>query len=211
MAKAPNGPLGAAHGSLGNLTFYELNGQQVVRRKAEVNDDPSEAQLIVRSRMTTVMGFLKKLKPFIKTGFINESKGTTRSYFNVATSHNLNSSVKMEEGLCVMNYEKAKLSSGTALQPDQADAVLEENGLRFSWNTAQQMDWKTEMDQSMMMAFFPEEGEAIFETSGARRKVGFDTLALPPFLMDKTMELYLSFVSDDRLQVSNSLYLGRLN
>jgi hypothetical protein len=46
----------------------------------------------------------------------------------------------------------------------------------------------------MMMAYFPE-----------------DLLPLPTSILDKRMELYMAFIADDRLSVSDSVYLGRLN
>lgn len=211
MAKAPQGPFGSAHGSLGNLTFYNLNGQAVVRQKAEFHDNPSEAQLVVRSGIRTLMGFLKKVKPFIKTGFINESRGTVKSYFNVATSYNLPSSMKIEAGQYVMDYPKLKLSSGAVPLPENIQVALEAQGLKYSWDLNLTLDWKMQQDQAMMLAYFPTENESIIEISGARRSAGIDFLRLPNALMDKAMELYLAFVSDDRLQVSNSVYLGRIH
>jgi hypothetical protein len=63
----------------------------------------------------------------------------------------------------------------------------------------------------MMMAYFPEEESAFYQTSGARRIAGQDLLPLPASVLDKRMELYIAFVADDRLSVSDSVYLGRIN
>lgn len=211
MAKAPHGPLGPAYGSVGNFTFYELNGQAVVRKKANFIDKPSDAQLLVRSGMKAVMEFFSRIKPFLKTGFINESRGTPQSYFNVATSYNRRYAVKVEGDRFVMDYSAVRLSQGNAAPVKDATAELTSSGLTFSWFVDDTLDWRSQNDQVMMMAYFPEEESAFYQTSGARRISGQDLLPLPASVLDKRMELYIAFVSDDRLSVSDSVYLGRIN
>lgn len=211
MAKAPHGPLGPAYGSVGNFTFYELNGQAVVRKKANFIDKPSDAQLLVRSGMKAVMEFFSRIKPFLKTGFINESRGTPQSYFNVATSYNRRYAVKVEGDRFVMDYSAVKLSQGNAAPVKDATAELTSSGLTFSWFVDETLDWRSQNDQVMMMAYFPEEESAFYQTSGARRIAGQDLLPLPASVLDKRMELYIAFVADDRLSVSDSVYLGRIN
>jgi hypothetical protein len=211
MAKAPHGPLGPAYGSVGNFTFYELNGQAVVRKKAEFIDKPSDAQLLVRSGMKAVMQFFSKIKPFLKTGFINESRGTPQSYFNVATSYNRRYAVKVEDYRFVMDYPAVRLSQGNAAPVKDATAELTFSGLKFRWFADETLNWRSQNDQVMMMAYFPDEESAFYQTSGARRIAGQDLLPLPASVLDKRMELYIAFVADDRLSVSDSVYLGRIN
>lgn len=211
MAKAPHGPLGPAYGTVGNFTFYELNGQAVVRKKAKFIDKPSDAQLLVRSGMKAVMQFFSKIKPFLKTGFINESRGTPQSYFNLATSYNRRYAVKVEDDRFVMHYPAVRLSQGNAAPVEDATAELTFSGVMFRWLADETLDWRSQNDQVMMMAYFPEEESAFYQTSGARRMEGQDHLSLPPSVLDKRMELYMAFVADDRLSVSYSVYLGRVN
>ncbi|MDB5020478.1 MAG: hypothetical protein JWQ28_1605, partial [Pedobacter sp.] len=45
---------------------------------------------------------------------------------------------------------------------------------------------------------------------GAKRNSGQDFLKIHPSYADKAMEIYISFVSDDRTRVATSMYLGRL-
>jgi hypothetical protein len=211
MAKAPHGPLGPAYGSVGNFTFYELNGQAIVRKKANFIDKPSDPQLLVRSGMKAVMQFFSRIKPFLKTGFINESRGTPQSYFNVATSYNRRYAVKVEGDRFVMDYPAVRLSQGNAAPVKDATAELTSSGLKFRWFADETLDWRSQNDQVMMMAYFPEEESAFYQTSGARRIAGQDLLPLPASVLDKRMELYIAFVADDRLSVSHSVYLGRIN
>lgn len=211
MAKAPDGILSPVSGSVGKFTFYKLNGQAIVRKKASYIDKPTSAQLRTRQSMKILMNFLTRVKPFIKAGFTNQSRGTVRSYFNTAMSYNLRHAMKLENDEYAIHFPSVQLSEGTALPAREAKATLTAEGLTFSWLTDPMLNWITQNDQVMMMAYFPEEESGIFQTSGARRKLGQDTLPLPKSLLDKRMEVYLAFISDDRSSVSTSQYLGQIN
>lgn len=211
MAKSPDGIFGPVHGSLGNFTFYRLNGQSIVRRKAKYTDKPSAAQLHSRESMKTLMNFLTHIKPFIKFGYMNQSRGTNQSYFNLAMSYNLKQAMKLELHGFAIDYTKVKLSAGNLEFADQATVALKESGLLFHWHTDPKLSWSSQNDQVMMMAYFPDEDTGIYQTSGAKRMTGQDVLSLPASYLEKRMEVYLAFVSDDRCAVSDSQYLGRIN
>lgn len=211
MAKSPNGILGPVHGSVGNFTFYQLNGQSIVRRKAKYTDKPSAAQLDSRGSMKTLMNFLTRIKPFIKVGYMNQSRGTKQSYFNLAMSYNLKQAMKLEPQGFVIDYIKFKLSVGKLELAEQATVELKENDLLFKWYTDPKLSWTSQNDQVMMMAYFPEEDTGIYQTSGAKRMTGQDVLSLPASYLGKRMEVYLAFVADDQCAVSDSQYLGRIN
>ena len=211
MAKAPKGILGPVTGSIGNLTFYELNGQAVLRRKSTYSSKPTEARLRARSAMRVLMNLFTRIKPFLRVGFINHSRGTKRSYYNAAMSYNLRHGLKLELGGYKINFESLKLSTGNAEAVDRAIVERVAEGLAFNWQMKAGLDWESQNDQVMMMAYFPTENEAIFELHGARRSTRKDVLIIPPSLRSKAMEVYISFVSSDRLRVAESFYLGRLN
>jgi hypothetical protein len=211
MAKSPDGILSPVHGSVGNFTFYQLNGQSIVRRKAKFIDKPTAAQLNSRGSMKTLMNFLTRIKPFIKFGYMNQSRGTKRSYFNLAMSYNLKQAMKLEPQGFVIDYTKVKLSAGSLSSAEQATAALNVDGLLFNWHADPGLNWSSKNDQVMMMAYFPEEDTGIYQTSGAKRMAGQDVLSLPPSYLGKRMEVYLSFVADDRCAVSDSQYLGSVN
>ena len=48
---------------------------------------------------------------------------------------------------------------------------------------------------------------ATWELSGAPRKDGFDFISLDSHERGKPFEVYISFISDDRLQVSDSVWI----
>ncbi len=211
MGKTPNGILGPVQGSVGNLTYYKLNGQNIVRKKSKYKDAPTAAQLRTRAGMSVIMNFFTRIKPFLKVGYINQSRGTTSSYFNMALSYNMRHALKIENGNKVLDFSLVKLSSGLARSAKDAKATLTLEGLAFTWLIEPELSWVTQNDQVMMLAYFPQEDTAFYQVSGARRNTGKDLLVLPKSFLGKTMELYISFVGDDRLNASDSVYLGSLN
>jgi hypothetical protein len=68
-------------------------------------------------------------------------------------------------------------------------------------------------NRAMLLLFFPEGLEssgipsAFMELSGARRRDCIDSIDLPAGYSLKTFEAYIAFIADDRLQVSNSVWV----
>jgi hypothetical protein len=66
MAIIKNGILGKFTGSVGNVTGYNLNGQQVVKEKSSnVNNPSTEAQQTVRDNFIYAIEIYKVLKPLL--------------------------------------------------------------------------------------------------------------------------------------------------
>lgn len=210
MGKSASGPLGPANGKIGTLIWYTLNGQQVVRTIGSRTAKPSSNQLASRARMRVVMDLFRNMKPYIKAGFINEAAGTTSSYHNKATSYQLLHAVKSNADLPYIDYAAVKLSIGTLGIPENPVVARVADGLRFSWTYNEQQEWSSRNDQVMTMAYFPEDHETVYSLSGSRRMLGSDILEIHPAYENKIIETYLSFVSEDRSRVSDSVYLGRI-
>jgi hypothetical protein len=211
MGKAKNGIFGAISGKVGDVVFYNLNGEDLVRKLGKKNENLSPAQLANCEKMGLIVNLFRKIKPFLKAGFGNEAKGTNKNYHNIATSYNKAQAIDLIDGKPVMNYEKVRLSQGIALSPKEPKLEIVNAGLRFSWAYNENEDWASRNDQVMMMAYFPDENEAIYITSGARRSTMQDTLEIHPSYKQKRMEIYVSFIADDRESVATSVYLGRIN
>jgi hypothetical protein len=63
----------------------------------------------------------------------------------------------------------------------------------------------------MLLAYSPALNEAVYTLCGARRITGTDVLRLPDdSWKGKVIEIYLSFVTEDRKLCTNSLYLGQV-
>jgi hypothetical protein len=207
MGKVSNGILGAVRGKVNNLVFYPLNGQELVRvvgTKKTIRSDAVKAQ---NNSMALLMSFFSKINVYLRAGFKNEAKSTIYNYHNLATSYNKINAISIIDNLPQIDYSKILLSRGTALPANDPRVELAAEGLHFEWETDENIPWIANQDQAMLMAYFPEINEAIFNLAGAKRIEGSDVLNLPSAFRDLRMETYLSFVSVDRESVSNSTYL----
>jgi hypothetical protein len=211
MGKAKNGIFGAINGKVGNLVFYKLNGEDLVRRLGDRTGKLSIAQLANCEKMSLIVLLFSKIKPFLKVGFGIEAIGTNKNYHNIATSYNKANAFELHDGTLTLNYENVRLSQGNALAPRDPAVEVVNEGLRFNWAYAEDQDWDARMDQVMMMAYLPDDNDATYITSGARRSAGSDVLQIHPTLRNKRMEVFMSFVTDDRQSVATSIYLGRFN
>jgi hypothetical protein len=208
MGKASNGILGAVRGKVNNLVFYSLNGQDIVRtignNKRSVTSVARKAQ---NDSMALLMRFFSKTKPFIKAGFKNDAIGTIYNYHNLATSYNKMHAINIVDNVPQIDYARILLSRGKALMPKDPILKRTEEGLRVSWTVEENLSWISNQDQTMLLAYFPEVNEVIFDVAGAKRYKGTADLNLPPAFRELQMETYFAFVSEDRESVSNSMHL----
>jgi hypothetical protein len=211
MGKAKNGILGAVSGKVNKLVWYTLNGEDVVRSAGRRSAKLSDAQLANCSKMSLIVDFFSSFKPFLKAGFSSAARGTNQNYYNLATSYNKLHAIKIVDGIPVVDYKSILLSRGNGLAPENPTVNPTDEGLEFQWDYKENQHWDSRADQVMMMAFFPEQNESVFVVNGAKRSAGNDILELHPVYRSQPMEIYMAFISDDRQDVSTSLYMGRIN
>jgi hypothetical protein len=211
MGKAKNGIYGPISGKVSNLVWFRRYGQDYVRTKGERTAPLSTLQKANCSDMAVLMAFFKSIKPFLKVGFGNLALGTTLNYHNIATAINKMNAMQLVDGKVEMNFSQVLLSAGDAVEPRDPQVELSERGLEFTWAYDGVAEWGSRKDQTMLMAYFPESNDATYVCSGARRADGKDLLELHVSDLNKHMEVYLAFVTDDRTDVSKSIYLGRIN
>lgn len=211
MGKANNGILGAVSGRVGNLIFYISQGEARIRTAGERRAALTPAERINTSKMTALMNFFKYTKPFLRLGFSTGLAHSNLNYHNAATSYNKKHAVQWIDGKAEIVYDQIRLSIGAGLEAQEATVEMLDRSLLFNWAHDENKNWTSGSDQVMLMAYFPEENIAVYELAGAKRKLGQDTLILPASLTHSRMEVYISFISQDRQTVSNSSYLRRYN
>lgn len=208
MGKIKNGLTGIVTGSVGNHTYYELNGQNIARLKPRgKRTKRSEKQLSNEQRMAVINHFFRSINPFLKVGFELEAKGTTSNYHNKATSYNKVNAIKGEYPNFEIDYEKVLLSKGDLDPALNPSIEILADSIRFNWEVTPK-SWEYNSAQVMMMAYFPEANQSYSIDYGAPRRAGTDILPIGIDLKGQTMEVYVSFVSADRNCIANSTYLG---
>jgi hypothetical protein len=211
MAIIKHGIFGPVRGKLGNLVYYESNGQDIVRRIGANLHPPSMAQLACRAGIAVMSNFLKKVLEFVNAGFGLEAKAKKSNAYNLAMSCNKKNALKGAYPDIELDYPKVMLSEGSLLPAVSPSAVLSAEGLWFNWATYTDMPWPERTDQVMLMAYFPVLGKAVFLLYGPARIAGTALLEISAPMLGAYMETYISFISADRSQVSNSIYTGSFN
>ena len=212
MGLLPTGILGEINGSVGPVVTYLLNGQNVIRAKGKgPTKPPSLAQLANRQQLKVLTVFLKRATIFLKKGFGHLALGTKHNYHNLAVSANKSTAVMGEYPDQYIDYEKLILSKGDLAQAINPSVERMENGLKFTWECPPSLEFRFHTDQVMMLAYSPILDRSVCIDSGAKRTAMEDVLPLGPGMLKEQLEVYIGFVSDDRLQAADSSYLGSLS
>lgn len=109
------------------------------------------------------------------------------------------------------NFEQILLSKGDLNHAEDLEVMQIPFGLQFNWKTDPKMAWPDAADQVMLLAYFPKHNRTEYELFGNSRISGTASLEIPPSLHGEYMETYMSFISADRTQVSDSVYTGGFN
>ena len=83
-----NGVVRKMKGSMGNLTFKQVNGQTIVSEKVtELANPRTDAQMRTRTRFTNIVAMYKGIRPLLNYGF--EAKPKTLSDYNMFVKVNM--------------------------------------------------------------------------------------------------------------------------
>lgn len=211
MAIANDGPQGPHRGRIGNMVYYDLNGQNVGRQIGRITKPPTENQLKNWEVMKLVPPFLSSMLEFINLGFSVEKLGTTKNSYNIAMELNIKQIVTGVYPDLAIDYSKVTLSKGILKPAQNPTAEMEAEAIRFNWDTSPQMPWEESTDQVMMLACFPVQQKVFYTLFGKDRIAGSDSLAIPDDLLDQPVYTYISFVSANRRQLADSMFIGGLN
>lgn len=183
----------------------------MVRTKGKITKPPTEKQLLNQMEVSVVHAFLKPIVELINAGFATIAKGTGKSPYNMAFAYNKKNAVQGVYPNPEMNYEKVMVTQGRMQGASVPDVELTATGLSFTWYCSANLPWPRPYDQVMLLAYFPVLKKAVYLLGGTNRAAGAAVLPVQPELLNEYMEVYISFVAQDRMGISNSTYLGNLN
>lgn len=207
MGSIKQGLLGGVSGKVGNIVGYRRKGKDLVRvQAASISDAKTPKQLKQRQKVATVMEFLKPILPFIRIGYKNYAQG--RTAYNTATSFLLKRCLtENEKGETEINYRRVMVSIGFLLPAMDATATYSEHRMTFAWTDNSGTGNAESTDTVMLLVHNKEKGANVYDMNAALRSDGTATLALPKDWEGDTLVAYLSFVSADGEEVSNSMPL----
>ena len=206
-----DGITGFVTGKVGDMVFYVLNGENVVRHAGKSVKPRSEAQLANQAKMALVNLVLKPLLEFVNIGFAHVTQDDRSNPYNRAVSYNKINAIAGVYPDLLIDYSEVSVSKGKLPVAEGGTVELVADGLKFDWLFDSDMPYPRENDRAMLLAYFPVLGSAVYSLEGASRKAGADLLVLPGELLAEPMEVYIAFVAANGKSVSNSVYLGRLN
>lgn len=213
-----SGPTGPFIGKMGGLVGYLHRGQQVTRALPHPTQaPPSLKQLIPRKQFSMAMKFVSPIKDFVSYSFHPETKGTPKIPQNAATSYFRSLGIQGEYPDYWIDFSKVVVSKGDLPVPVNASVTLSGNELTFKWELSPQIGSTRNEDQVMLLAYLPDTKNAAFIVGGPGRSVGEAVLKIFPQTgntkangKDIAVETYIAFISNDREQVSDSIYLGNI-
>lgn len=127
---------------------------------------------------------------------------------NVAKSHNM---LHAQSPDGTIDYSKICLSYGKIIGAESPQVQVTENGILFNWIDNSNADHFRSFDQVMLMAYDVENGITYAEIGGAKRRTCTETLTFAKSTIESNYHLWISFISNDRIDISMSTYCGAIS
>jgi hypothetical protein len=208
MAIIENGINGGFKGKVGSVTGYYANGKWVIRglrKSTKKNKIGTEKQKASRRNFTTMQEFLKPLLYFIRIGFNIESKKRMMTAHNVAKSYNMLNAMTPDGKI---DYSKVSLTYGKIMGAEEPRITIDETHVHISWTNNFGADNERYVDQAMIIIYDVENKFTHFETAGEKRFKCADSIKLWKFKNPPNLHIWISFISEDRQDISMSTYCG---
>ncbi len=196
---------GRPNGKVGKIITYWSNGILIQRTVGVNNTPPTDAQLAGRQAVALGNAFLAPIQSFIKISFKTIAAQNRMYPANRALS---NIKLNAIQGLYPeqrIDYSKLLVAEGKLPAAENPFVEKTADGLKFTWDKVKTFPRNT--DQAMLLAYFPDIDKAEYVTAGAKRSAGEDFLEIRPTRINERMVVYIAFISEDRENVSNSIYL----
>ena len=208
MAIIENGANGGFTGKVGSITGYYSNGKWIIRglrRLSAKNKKGTAKQQACRSKFTKMQEFLAPITYYIRIGFNLESKKKMMTAHNAAKSYNM---LNAQAADGTIDYSKVCLSYGNLIGVEGLQVQAQNKELHFTWIDNTNLDHRRSSDQVMILAYDVHSHITHVETGGAKRSKCAETLAMKVGNKGASYHTWLSFISEDRLQISMSTYCG---
>ncbi|RZJ83661.1 MAG: hypothetical protein EOO20_22400 [Chryseobacterium sp.] len=206
MAKYEHGILGPFRGKLGTVIGVTIRGQHVMKGLGPIRiDKPTDAQKVVRSKLSVMSDFLNPLKDILTIGFVKKKNSITS--FNQAMRINLEAGVIDETSAFTIDYAKIILSSGSLHGVFRADfAFGGPDQVKFEWD---RYPGSNPNDNVRLVLYSPQlHKHYIIRKSICRSALQY--VAEVPQIFGST-ELYGWMLFSNGKDVSNTIYLGSIS
>ncbi|PPL02985.1 DUF6266 family protein [Parapedobacter indicus] len=208
MAVFKNGPNGSFSGKVGSVVGYKWKGLDVIRGLPRKSQKPrSEARLANEQAMKLIMGALKSLKIFIRTGFRQAAEPLNMTAFNLALSINKKQAIKGEYPNLEIDWTKFMVSRGPLPGLEEATATWTDTGLHICWQDNTGTDQAYGTDNLSILVYVHERDIWIPFLNETTRDAGECSLPAPEKWKGTEVEVFLSFISFGSELVSDSTHV----
>ncbi|SDZ89345.1 DUF6266 family protein [Pedobacter hartonius] len=198
-------------GKVGNMVFSQHEDREttVSLAPAPSTKAPTTDQLSTRQDTSVCTAFVRPLAEFAKIGFRLQGKLERQTGYNAMLSYVRKNALTGIYPNRIVDVSGVLMTRGNMRPPEDAAVQLTGSGLAFSWNPEIKVEGLHFSDQVVMMAYFPELKMARYMIGGAQRHAGKDVLMLTGIKQGYAAAVYLSFITDNREAISDSVYLGQ--
>lgn len=210
MPIVTSGPYLGFSGTVDGITYYTLpDGRTCAKRKnPKRTKGPSPKQFIIEQDTKLFARFMQPFQDFAIVGFDQEAKKLCLNPNNAMVKCNRKNTLQGEYPNRSINYPKVLVTKGS-LPGAYAAAKMTNKGLVYTWDTSSDSSIAHHTDQVIMLAYFPDLNEIRYLAGGKQRSSGEALLVMDGIKKGYQAEVYISFVSDDRKNISDSVHLGQ--
>lgn len=209
MGVSKSGFNGLVTGKIGATYYYVRNGKQEMRGAPHIIKPRSEKQLAQQQKMSLLKPIITYLKLYIRVGFQLAGIEKADSANNCARSYNLTHAIKGQYPHQEIDYPAVRLSEGSLSLPLNPSVESIATGFKFTWEYNPLDPTGSRYDRTMLIAYFPDQQMFFQIIGGTLRSHCEEVLEVPAIMKGHYAETYISFITDDRSSISNSVYTGR--
>ncbi|UKT64069.1 DUF6266 family protein [Pedobacter mucosus] len=210
MARLRNGALGGFSGKVGSIVGYRLRNNDFIKGLPKPSTKPATLkQLASRARFKFFNEWRNPLTDFFAVTFKNQT--ANHSAQNAAHSCNRDIIVGEYPNYDI-DYEKVVISKGDLINvQDLSMELVQPDYLRFSWKPNYKGKAKG-TDLLAILICYPGDNTQLFGTlNGADRAAGTYDFKIDFLEPGTRLEVYATFLSNDRSRACDSTYMGRID
>ncbi|OIR07536.1 hypothetical protein GALL_101970 [mine drainage metagenome] len=209
MGTINKGILGGFSGTVGTVIGGTWKGIDYMRSKSSRKPGNfSQAQLEQQAKFGLMMKFLRTFGTLLSTSFRDFANGITGP--NAALAYNIRNAITGVYPAFSINYSLVMLSRGTLQNATAPAAAAGAAGkVNFTWTDNSGAGTAKATDQAMLMVYCPATGQTVYTVAGGARNTAAAELDVTGF-SGKTVQTWISFITDDGKEVSDSLFTGEV-
>lgn len=220
MGRVKGSILEGIRGKVGDLVFYQLDGQTYVRRapgkqSKATKERTSDAKKISQSVNIQTHKFLRFFTHLVRFGFQEWQTGGRKAYhaavsFTAKNSFSFIGSSREKE----LDISLVKFSRGSLLGPAESKAERTATGVLFTWKNNSWIAGSHPWDTSFLVLIHENRQNSVWEFMGNSREKESHLLALPFPESGDRWHAFLAFSQKNRWTkkrtFSDSQYLGEV-